>query len=140
VHCDPLGRFEPEGVRVGAPVIHVRTKSDLPRRGGGEGIPVCALDGHNVGTLRRAIADQACSARGAGLSALVPRHRRAIMAALVELREARAACEFVGSGFPNPEVVAAGLRAALDRVGELVGRISPDDVIGRVFATFCVGK
>jgi tRNA modification GTPase len=36
--------------------------------------------------------------------------------------------------------VAGHLRHALDALGELVGHISPDDVIGRVFATFCVGK
>ena len=36
--------------------------------------------------------------------------------------------------------LAAHMRGALDCLGELVGRISPDDVLGRVFATFCVGK
>jgi tRNA modification GTPase len=40
----------------------------------------------------------------------------------------------------NPEIIALGLREALDALGELVGEVSPDDVIGRVFATFCVGK
>jgi tRNA modification GTPase len=32
------------------------------------------------------------------------------------------------------------LREALDQVGEIAGRVSPDDVIGRIFATFCIGK
>ena len=40
----------------------------------------------------------------------------------------------------QPELTALYLREALDTLGELVGEVSPDDVIGRVFATFCVGK
>jgi hypothetical protein len=40
----------------------------------------------------------------------------------------------------SPELVAGELRGALNYFGELVGNISPDDILGRVFATFCVGK
>jgi tRNA modification GTPase len=32
------------------------------------------------------------------------------------------------------------MRLALDALAELTGQISPDDIIGRVFATFCIGK
>ncbi|NUQ67170.1 MAG: tRNA uridine-5-carboxymethylaminomethyl(34) synthesis GTPase MnmE, partial [Phycisphaerales bacterium] len=39
-----------------------------------------------------------------------------------------------------PELVAAGLRRALDLVGELAGRLTPDEVLGRIFAGFCIGK
>ena len=41
---------------------------------------------------------------------------------------------------PDPAPLAATLRGALDALGELTGRISPDDIIGRIFATFCIGK
>ncbi len=41
---------------------------------------------------------------------------------------------------PRPELVAATLRAALDDLGRLAGNVTPDDVLGRVFSTFCVGK
>jgi tRNA modification GTPase len=40
----------------------------------------------------------------------------------------------------QPEVVAALLRTALDRLGGVAGEIPPDDVLGRLFAHFCVGK
>ena len=39
-----------------------------------------------------------------------------------------------------PELVAAALRAALDRLGEVSGAIPPDDVLGRLFSSFCIGK
>jgi tRNA modification GTPase len=39
-----------------------------------------------------------------------------------------------------PELVAADLRTALDRLGEVAGAIPPDDVLGRLFAGFCIGK
>ncbi len=38
------------------------------------------------------------------------------------------------------ELMAEHLRAALDALGELGGQMSPDDVLGKVFATFCIGK
>ena len=44
------------------------------------------------------------------------------------------------SGIVRPELAAHWLRLALDSLGEIAGRISPDDVIGRIFATFCIGK
>ncbi|MEC9374473.1 MAG: GTPase [Planctomycetota bacterium] len=93
--CDPSGRFDvPVWIDVGGrPVVRVRTKADLPGGGsGGEGLAVCALDGWNLGALRRAIADAAEAGPGGGAAeaALLPRHRRALDAALGWLREARA--------------------------------------------------
>ena len=42
---------------------------------------------------------------------------------------------------PNPaDLVALELHAAADALGILVGRDVPDDLLGRVFARFCVGK
>lgn len=40
----------------------------------------------------------------------------------------------------QPELVAAALRTALDRLGEVAGAIPPDEVLGRLFSRFCVGK
>jgi tRNA modification GTPase len=38
------------------------------------------------------------------------------------------------------ELVAAGLRQALDHVGCMVGAIYTDDILDRVFRRFCIGK
>ncbi len=39
-----------------------------------------------------------------------------------------------------PELVAMDLRNALDALGSVVGVITRDDVLGRIFSAFCIGK
>lgn len=136
VWCDPTGRFEAPELKSKAGVIRVRTKADLPRvRMQANALEVSALDGFHVPSLRRAIADAAWGARGSGV---LPRHRRALRAARDELRDLDA--EMDGERIAAPELTAGRLRLVLDCLGELTGKMTPDDVIGRVFATFCVGK
>ena len=40
----------------------------------------------------------------------------------------------------TPELLALELREALDGLGHVLGQISPDDLLGRIFSTFCIGK
>jgi len=100
-------------------------------------------------------ADLAVSAKtGAGLSALLEhvghnlagkvageglaghlRQRQALEAACGALGEARGAVEG-GSA----ELAAEGLRAAFRDLDRLLGRVGVEDVLDRVFATFCLGK
>jgi tRNA modification GTPase len=103
-------------------------------------VPVCGLDGWNLPALRRAIAHHALATQTAGIAALLPRHREALTAAEAGLAAALFALDPAAHALAAPESVAHQLRASLNALGELVGQISPDDVIGRVFATFCVGK
>lgn len=146
--CDPSGRFDrPPAWPEGKKVIRVRTKGDLPHGpGSGEGdVAVCALDGWNLAALRRAIEDAASGldgSRSAAESAVVPRHRRAMIVARDALRRAleTAAKDEECTRLCSPEIVAGEIRLALDALGEITGRVTPDDVIGRVFALFCVGK
>jgi tRNA modification GTPase len=143
VFCDPEGRFEGAGLPVSKPVIRVRTKADLAFRPSDfeqedGALRVCALDGWRLGALRRAIADAACSPGGGG--AVVPRHRRALRSGITALQGARARIGGGSGGLGMPELVAASMREALDELGSVCGRISPDDVIGRIFSSFCVGK
>lgn len=162
--CDPTGRFEagPEPIipREDQRLVRVRTFADRPGApASGEEIAVCALDGWNLSSLRRAIADQAFSHRAAGLAALLPRHRRALQLAAEGLADALelvtpgdagvsrsgAGVSRSGAGvspahLSHPELIAAALRASLDALDELVGRISPDEILGRIFSSFCIGK
>jgi len=39
-----------------------------------------------------------------------------------------------------PEFVALDLRVALDAAGEVVGVVDTDDILGRIFGSFCIGK
>ena len=70
---------------------------------------------------------------GMGL-ALNARHVGAIEAAREALGRAAGA---VGAG---SEVVAMELREALEALGGVLGKMSPDDLLGRIFSEFCIGK
>lgn len=131
IWCDPRGEF---GHDPGAPCIGVRTRADQPGGAGREDLRVCALDGYNIVELRHRIGVMAWRGRARGVAALIPRHLHALERTLDALDEA------LGAGENAPELVAAGLRRALDEVGELAGRLTPDDVLGRIFAGFCIGK
>lgn len=152
VWCDSSGQFResnvPDAKNRAKPVIRVRTKADrawIDGEASVSSLSVCALDGHNLGLLRAAIADACVSSGGAGgtgggVAHVLPRHRRALAACVKALAAVRDRVDPRQRVLEEPELVGAGLREALDAAGELAGRISPDDVLGRVFATFCVGK
>lgn len=155
IYCDPTGRFGAiAGTRDGVGIIRVRTKADLlenakvraERTGeeGGDVLAVCALDGWHIGPLRRAIADAAVrGAMGGEDSILIPRHRRALLAAVESVGAARlvlAGARERPHRMADPALLAESLRRAAESLGDLTGKVAPDDVLGRIFATFCIGK
>lgn len=70
------------------------------------------------------------------LAAINTRHRHALQQSLDYLHAARIAL-LAGE---SPEFVDVELRAALDALGSITGRIDTEDILTRVFATFCLGK
>lgn len=128
---------------VGVPsdrIVEIRTKADRPGPVWAGAIGVCAIDGRGLDTLRRVLAERAWAraasvASGGAAGACLPRHRAAISAALKHL----SALESL-EGETHAELVADTLRAALDELGELTGRVERDVILGRVFASFCIGK
>ena len=143
--CDPSGRFAFVDGLDDRPALRIITKGDqLPADlagaamgGQGSSIAVCALDGWHLDQLREAVADHAH--RGEGGESLIPRHRRALASACEWMRLAQQSVTSSGA-IEVPEAVAASLRSALDELGSVSGKIAPDAVLGRVFASFCVGK
>jgi tRNA modification GTPase len=133
--------------------IIVRTKCDLDRSANSSivnresAIPllVSAQTGEGLHGVRRAIAqrlsDRAVSL-AAGTLALQPRHESAMRSALASLNEAIALIAPLrdARSLPNLELIAFVMRAALDQLASLAGDMTPDDILGRIFATFCVGK
>jgi tRNA modification GTPase len=71
---------------------------------------------------------------GGSAFALNARHVSALEAARTALHHATAALD------GGAELVALDLREALDALGSVTGRISPDDLLGRIFSAFCIGK
>lgn len=145
IWSDPTGSFEARGFSIGtdARVVRVRTKSDLPSTTDAPVSPgviaLCALDGTNLGTLRRAIADASGRSGITGAAAL-PRHRRAMGETVERLREALPMINPEARVLDEPELIAGALRSAIDALGELTGPVGTEDLLARVFSAFCVGK
>ncbi len=70
------------------------------------------------------------------LAAINTRHRYSLQQALDYLLAAREGLLAALS----PELVDVDLRAALDSLGSISGRVDTEDILTRVFATFCLGK
>ena len=73
---------------------------------------------------------------GSDLVAVNSRHRACLETSRKELIKAKdALTEGVDSEF-----VSVDLRYALDSVGEIVGKSDVEDLLGKIFGTFCIGK
>jgi tRNA modification GTPase len=121
--------------QVPAPIVDVATKADLT---GGDGVSV--VTGVGLDTLRKRLAEVAFGQLLA-LGDVEPvvtraRHRAALERAGAELDAFWAARE----GGVDAAAAATHLRAAVTALDDLIGVVTPDDVLDRVFGTFCVGK
>ena len=118
--------------------LAVRSKADLG--GEGEGLPVSAVTGQGLAELKRAIVERLFQS-GAGFADLEPaltreRHRVALSTA----RDALAATATQLG--PRGEAVLAAhhVQEAVRALDGLVGVVDVEEVLDRVFASFCVGK
>ncbi|WP_428389573.1 tRNA modification GTPase [Mucisphaera sp.] len=147
--CTPADHPTPFELETQAPTLTLLTKADLlntpPNTDNQQPLPISTKTGLNLDTLRTTIADT-LSTTGpthAGQQlALNPRHLAALTGAQTAIDQTLAdlSHETPTGPLAEPELIASGLRDALDHLGQLAGRVSEDDIIGRVFATFCVGK
>lgn len=125
-----------------AKVVRILNKSDLPRdpaRAGDDGFPVSCLDEASVEALRdhlfRVIT--AGTTLGAGeLISINVRHQHCLSRARDDLAKA---IGMLSAGM-SPEFVSMDLRAALDAIGDVVGRTDIEEILGEIFSQFCIGK
>ena len=119
------------------------TKQDVPSAGEAtpSAIAVSAVTGHGLAALRdalRAAVRAATPDPAESLPVVVQaRHAAMLTQAHAELAAFRAA--WAEDALPAP-VAATHLRAAAHALDELLGAIDVDEVLARVFRTFCVGK
>jgi tRNA modification GTPase len=122
----------------GAVVVTVLNKIDLASDAGTgrDALRVSAKTGEGIEQLVDALAEKAALGTGQGAGAPVltrARHR-------VELEAAQAALERYGDRALAPELKAEELRIAAHHLGRLTGRIDVEEVLGAIFAEFCIGK
>jgi tRNA modification GTPase len=137
--------IESISLKSSAPLLAVRTKADLAlpeddlnRR---RGIQVSAHTGEGLQTLLDAINSTIASKYGEA-SPDIPmltraRHRQALATALTEIRHFQQAWR--DEKLPAP-VASVHLRAAVHVLEELIGAVDVEDVLDRLFSSFCVGK
>ncbi|HEV2577628.1 MAG TPA: tRNA uridine-5-carboxymethylaminomethyl(34) synthesis GTPase MnmE [Acidobacteriaceae bacterium] len=124
----------------GRPHLVVRNKADLVVGGaaGGRGTLTSAVTGQGVEELRSGILSllqAGGEAVGGGvLNSL--RQQEAVGAALESLGAAERANE---TGVPH-EFLLADLHGALRALDSLTGQTTSDDILNRIFSTFCIGK
>lgn len=127
-----------ESARPADRTVLLRTKADLIRPEG-EGIPVSVVTGEGVAELRREAARRlfrADSPRADLEPALTrERHRVALARARTELL---AAGDQLTAG--DPVLAAHHIQDATLALDELIGVVDIEQVLDRVFASFCVGK
>jgi tRNA modification GTPase len=87
------------------------------------------------------------AAMAAQMSAVLPPESSVVAGTAVRCRESlrcaaeslERAQEVAGRG-SGEELVAAEVRVALDELGKVVGAVCTDDLLGRIFSRFCIGK
>ncbi|MDR1776701.1 MAG: tRNA uridine-5-carboxymethylaminomethyl(34) synthesis GTPase MnmE [Desulfovibrio sp.] len=99
---------------------------------------VSALTGQHVEELARRLRDLVLGREQKPADGLAPNYRQAVSLeeAVAELEELRADIE-AGQTY---DCCAVRLDAAAARLGEVTGVASPEDVLNRIFDSFCVGK
>jgi len=115
----------------------------LEESGLGPVCPVSARTGEGVDALRRQIG-VAAAGPGPGAAgwsiALTARQRVCLEAACSALQRARRLGTEAAATLDLADLLAVELREALQTLGELAGAVTTEDLLDRVFSTFCIGK
>jgi tRNA modification GTPase len=138
------GAFDPGLLPQGVAVTFVRNKIDLTgtapgRRETPAGVEVAisARDGAGLEHLRAHLKGLA-GLRDCADGVFIARRRH-----LDALGRARAELQRAGDALLRrsaPELAADDLRRAQEALGEITGEFTPDDLLGRIFSSFCIGK
>jgi len=121
---------------LGAEVWHLATKADQLTVAPPEGsLAISAANGCNMDRLIALLTDFAQKVAPEGHAGLITRerHRRSF------LRAAEAIERCLKVELPV-ELLAEDLRLAAESLGSLVGQIQTEEILGEIFARFCIGK
>lgn|SRR5690625_650839 len=100
-------------------------------------IALSAKEGIGIAPLREHLKEcMGYSGAGEGLFTARQRHLEALRRAAGLVDEGCAVLQGSGAG----ELLAEDLRLAQQALGEITGEFSADDLLGRIFSSFCIGK
>jgi tRNA modification GTPase len=117
----------------------IRTKRDLADQVHGAGVGVSVETGDGVAELRDALAERAFGdLSGGSVDAVLTRERHRV-ALTRGAEELDAFWDARGTGLETV-VAATHLRAVVGALEEVIGVVTTDDMLDRLFSSFCVGK
>ena len=121
-------------------LLRVLNKGDLLESGNaapaGVDVVISALTGAGLEDLRRAIREAVGFAPQESTFTARARHLYALDRALTSIASA---IELSMGSVPG-EIVAEELKAVHEALGEIVGQMSSDELLGEIFSSFCIGK
>lgn len=135
----------PEDFNAGndVPVIRILNKSDLaqPGESGRQDLDaaISCVTGEGFDGLRQKLAETILGMRRKTSEGLIITSQRQAET----LRRLAEACQSAVVAINNaagPEYVASDLRNGLTILGEITGETTPDDILGEIFGSFCIGK
>lgn len=132
--------LDPPADLSGGAVRRIFTKADLgtgtSRERKPEGLWISAQTGENLDLLVERLAQFAASETSDGAGGLITRerHRKALAVA------ARALKQVLGNPVAPVELLAEDLRVVLQSLQKLIGLVDVEDILGEIFARFCIGK
>ena len=120
--------------------VVVLNKMDLGRRVEGvEGVEVSLLEGGELRELKEALTKRLEMGTEGTTQALISERHRALL--LEAEREVRAARELLREHVEQQAVLACDhLRSALEKLGEVTGRVYHEELLDNIFSRFCIGK
>ena len=127
-------------VAASVPVLHLWNKHDAAPQATvpAGGIALSTHTGEGLATLRQRLLALAGWQGGTGEGLFIARERHLQALARAAEHLALAAAHLDGS--PVLELLAEELRLAQNALGEITGQFSADDLLGVIFARFCIGK
>jgi tRNA modification GTPase len=102
-------------------------------------IRISCKTGQGFDALTQAIFDAAMHGAGSPddyMIAINSRHQACLKSAAAYLDAAHGAMQQAIS----PEFIAVELRAAMEAVGDVAGRLDAEELLGEIFSNFCIGK
>lgn len=121
-------------------IINVFNKIDLDVEfTSEEGVLISALTGKGINSLfktlkEKAISSQSYTEKSAVVSTL--RHFNALKKAIKYLDHAKQSIERKFTG----EFLSVDIRNAESSLGEIIGKVTTDDILNNIFSKFCIGK
>lgn len=131
-------RLLKERIGEGPELIPVLNKCDIKGVKVNGTLAISAKAGIGLEDLKRKFTGHVAALRHEGADTVVTnaRHVEALTHARTALQDARTGLDQGLGG----ELLATDLRRAQHHLGEITGRITPDDLLGSIFGRFCIGK